>query len=71
MFRAGMVAAGRVTGTPEQPVQQQGREPPGLAHQRFLLPVVLAVSLGPVDKPVLAPVQPERLGRCNTDVAAG
>jgi hypothetical protein len=27
--------------------------------------------LGPVDKPVLAPVQPERLGRCNTDVATG
>ena len=27
--------------------------------------------LGPVDKPVLAPAQPERLGRCNTDVATG
>jgi hypothetical protein len=28
-------------------------------------------ELGPVDKPVLAPAQPERLGRCNTDVATG
>jgi hypothetical protein len=28
-------------------------------------------QLGPVDKPVLAPAQPERLGRCNTDVATG
>jgi hypothetical protein len=27
--------------------------------------------LGPVDKPVLAPAQPERLGRCNADVATG
>ncbi len=27
--------------------------------------------LGPVDKPVLAPAQPERLGRCNTEVATG
>jgi hypothetical protein len=26
-------------------------------------------QLGPVDKPALAPMQPERLGRCNTDVA--
>ena len=26
-------------------------------------------QLGPVDKLALAPVQPERLGRCNTDVA--
>jgi hypothetical protein len=28
-------------------------------------------TLGPVDKPVLAPAQPERLGRCNTEVATG
>ena len=30
-----------------------------------------AEVLGPVDKPVLAPARPERLGRCNTDVATG
>jgi len=29
------------------------------------------LDLGPVDKPVLAPVEPERLGRCNTDLATG
>ena len=33
--------------------------------------LVLFEWLGPVDKPVLAPAQPERLGRCNTDVATG
>jgi hypothetical protein len=30
-----------------------------------------AARLGPVDKPVLAPARPERLGRCDTDVATG
>ena len=34
-------------------------------------PILLGLLLGPVDKPALAPMQPERLGRCNTDVATG
>jgi biotin transporter BioY len=35
------------------------------------LGVLAYVILGPVDKPVLAPVEPERLGRCNIDLATG
>jgi hypothetical protein len=42
------------------------------ASDVFSLPTLHRLkALGPVDKPVLAPAQPERLGRCNTDVATG
>jgi hypothetical protein len=32
---------------------------------------LLRESLGPVDKPVLAPARPELVWRCSTDVATG
>ena len=57
-----------------QPKDDLSRSLVALEQDKTLIAVVelsLTTWLGPVDKPVLAPAQTKRLGRCNTDVATG